>query len=309
MQVEDLRPHAHVEHRDGLVGDQQVGPDDDRARDRGALLLAARQVAREARGEPLDGREADELERLADLRLGLGVALGELVDLQRVRERGLQRHPGIQRRVRVLEDHLQVPALRPQLPLLQPGQLLAAQLHAARRSAARARAARGRASSCPSPTRRPARAPRPHGGRTTRRRRPSPSRRRGRSAASGTCRAARSRPRGRGPRSGSAVATARHASSATASASRSIGASIPARDVLALVQPALRAARRAGGDRRRPRVSRRPSSRPGSAGGSGRPAAGRRGPAARPGSSAARWSRARSSSAAARASTGATAWS
>ena len=61
----------------------------------------------------------------------LGVALGQLVDLQRVRERGLQRHPRVQRRVRVLEDHLQVPALRAQLTLGQADELLAAQLHAA----------------------------------------------------------------------------------------------------------------------------------------------------------------------------------
>ena len=56
-QVEDLRPHAHVEHRDRLVGHDQVGADDDRPRDRRALLLAAGEVARQPVRELLDRRQ------------------------------------------------------------------------------------------------------------------------------------------------------------------------------------------------------------------------------------------------------------
>ena len=39
-QLEDLGPDAHVEHRDGLVGDEQVGVEHDRARQHRPLLLA-----------------------------------------------------------------------------------------------------------------------------------------------------------------------------------------------------------------------------------------------------------------------------
>ena len=310
-QVEDLRPHAHVEHRDRLVGDQQIGADDDRPRDRGALLLAAgeiarvarRRTARRARGRPARASRgpspASRRRRWSSLWICSGCASAVC-----------ERHPRVQRRVRVLEDHLQVPALRAQLALGQPGELLAAQLDAARRSGARARAARGRASSCRSRTRRPGRAPRPRAGRTRRRRRPSRSRRRGRSGASGTSRAARNGPRGRGPPSASLDATAaRHASSATASASRSSGASSPAGMSSRLCSQ--HSERRAGpvatvgghwlgADLHRVRAARVEAARR-------RRVA--RGPAARPGSSAAPSSRARSSSAAARASTGATAWS
>ena len=45
-QLEDLRPDAHVEHRDRLVGDQDVGPEDDRPGEHRPLLLAAGEVGR-----------------------------------------------------------------------------------------------------------------------------------------------------------------------------------------------------------------------------------------------------------------------
>jgi len=41
-QLEHLRPHAHVQHRDGLVGDDELRPEDDRPARNRALLLATR---------------------------------------------------------------------------------------------------------------------------------------------------------------------------------------------------------------------------------------------------------------------------
>ena len=43
-QLEDLRAHAHVEHRHGLVAHEQRRIEDDRPRENGSLFLSARQV-------------------------------------------------------------------------------------------------------------------------------------------------------------------------------------------------------------------------------------------------------------------------
>ena len=63
-QVQDLRLHRDVERRGRLVGQDQRGPQDDGARDRRPLALAARQLVRVAVHEA--GAEADQLQRLAD---------------------------------------------------------------------------------------------------------------------------------------------------------------------------------------------------------------------------------------------------
>ena len=64
-QVEDARAHRDVEHRDGLVGDEQLRLEHERRRDRDALPLAARELVRVAVEEELGGREPGALERLA----------------------------------------------------------------------------------------------------------------------------------------------------------------------------------------------------------------------------------------------------
>ena len=43
---EDPRPHRHVEHRDGLVRDEELGVEDEARRDRDALTLAPRELVR-----------------------------------------------------------------------------------------------------------------------------------------------------------------------------------------------------------------------------------------------------------------------
>ncbi len=47
-EVENLRLHAHVERRDGLVADDEVGVDRERAGDADALALAAGEFVRVA---------------------------------------------------------------------------------------------------------------------------------------------------------------------------------------------------------------------------------------------------------------------
>ncbi len=132
-QLQDLRPHAHVEHRDRLVGDQDVRAEDDRPGEHRALLLAAGEVGRVLVGELRRRREPDALERLGDQLLALGLAGGDPVEAQRVADRGADRHRRVERGVRVLEDDLQPPAKRAHLGLAEPGDLLAAELDAALR--------------------------------------------------------------------------------------------------------------------------------------------------------------------------------
>ncbi len=62
-QVDDLRLDGDVERRDGLVADDEVGVERERAREADALALAARELVRVARARV--GGQADDLEQLA----------------------------------------------------------------------------------------------------------------------------------------------------------------------------------------------------------------------------------------------------
>ncbi len=64
QQVDDLRLDVHVERGDRLVGDDEVGPQRERARDRDALALPAGEFVRIALGR--FRAEADDVEQLAD---------------------------------------------------------------------------------------------------------------------------------------------------------------------------------------------------------------------------------------------------
>ena len=116
-QLEDLRPDAHVEHRDRLVGDEHVGVEDDRPRQHGPLLLPAGEVGRVLVEELLGRREADPLERRRGPRAQLLAAGGELVEAQRVGDERADRQRRVERGVRVLEDDLHPLPQRPQLRL------------------------------------------------------------------------------------------------------------------------------------------------------------------------------------------------
>ena len=105
-ELEDLGPHAHVEHRDRLVGDDELGAEDDRPGEDGALLLAAGEVGRVLAQEAVDRHEADAFERLADELFHLAVVASDAVDAKGVPDRVENGHRRVERRVRVLEDEL-----------------------------------------------------------------------------------------------------------------------------------------------------------------------------------------------------------
>ena len=61
---QQLRPDRDVEHADGLIGDDQLRPEHERAGDDDALALATRQLVRVAPGERLRRSETRRLERV-----------------------------------------------------------------------------------------------------------------------------------------------------------------------------------------------------------------------------------------------------
>ena len=101
-QVEHRALDRDVERRGDLVGDEHLRAAGERAGQRDPLPLAAGQL-----GRPVAGPrrvEVDQLEQPGDLGAALGAgAAGR----QRLGDALADRHPRVERRVRVLEDHLQ----------------------------------------------------------------------------------------------------------------------------------------------------------------------------------------------------------
>src|SRR5690606_12413309 len=111
----DLGLHRHVQRRDRLVADEQLRLERQRPGDRDALALAAGELVRPAPAGRL-GVDADVAQDLGHPLVG---ALGPAPDVQALAHDVDDPPPGVQRRDRVLEDHLH---LRP-----QPAQLLGAE--------------------------------------------------------------------------------------------------------------------------------------------------------------------------------------
>ena len=107
-QVDDLRLHRHVERRDRLVADEHLGVEGDAAGDADALPLAAGELV----GVAVDvlGVEPDEVEQLLDPLAAPALGHDVVVDLERLTDDVADRHPGVERGVRVLEDDLDVAA-------------------------------------------------------------------------------------------------------------------------------------------------------------------------------------------------------
>jgi hypothetical protein len=101
-QVDDLRLDRHVERRDGLVEDDQGRVEGERAGDADALPLAAGELVREA--VAVLGAEADGPQQLGDALLALRAV--DVVDPQGLGDDLAHRHARVQRRVRILEDDL-----------------------------------------------------------------------------------------------------------------------------------------------------------------------------------------------------------
>ena len=109
-QSEQLAPQAHVEVRERLVEQHGIGLEDERAGDRHALPLAARQLARPAAGTR---SEADTPEHGGDA----GFALGAPDAARRESERQIPLDGEMRPQRQVLEHHREIPLLgRPQDP-------------------------------------------------------------------------------------------------------------------------------------------------------------------------------------------------
>ena len=105
QQIEDRGLHRDVERGHGLVGDQHARLDDQRAREADALSLAAGELVRIAVAQL--GAEAHIVEHPLDARVELP-ASRQAVQPQRLADDVAAAHPRVERRVRVLEHHVQL---------------------------------------------------------------------------------------------------------------------------------------------------------------------------------------------------------
>jgi hypothetical protein len=122
-QVEDLGLDRDVECGDGLVGDQEFGPQSQGAGDADALTLATAEFVRELLACVI--AEPDLGDQFVDEG---GGALGrghDLVEGDHLFEQLLDREPRVERRIGVLEDHLDASPERHELAVALAGQLLA----------------------------------------------------------------------------------------------------------------------------------------------------------------------------------------
>jgi hypothetical protein len=119
-QIQDLSLDRDIQGGDRLVGNNQAGPERQRAGNPDTLALAATEGVGEA--PHVLGPEADAAEEIGYLFLALPTALDS------VHQQGLpheieQRHAGIERGEGILEDHLHFPTQRSQLRPAQPAHI------------------------------------------------------------------------------------------------------------------------------------------------------------------------------------------
>ena len=174
-EVDDLGLDRDVEGGEGLVGDDEPGLDGEGTGDADALPLATGELVREAVGE--GGADSDGVEELGDTLPTL--MLVEAMDGEGFGDDAANGHPGIERGVGVLEDHLDATADLAEAATAERGEIDGtfgkgwnAILVAGgggggakhgRRWVCRAGGWRGQRSFCHSPTRRRGRRSRRHG--------------------------------------------------------------------------------------------------------------------------------------------------
>ena len=115
-EVQDPDPDRDVEHADRLVGKDDLGLDGERARDRYALPLPARELVRVLLGDLPRWNEPDRVQQLVDALVDLR-GRHDAVDPERsldVVADGLHR---VERPERILEDHLHLRAVAKDVPL------------------------------------------------------------------------------------------------------------------------------------------------------------------------------------------------
>jgi hypothetical protein len=128
QQVEDLRPDGDVQGGDRLVTDDQLGPQRQRPGHADALALAAGELGRVA--VVVLGVEPDQLHQLlhpaSARRSG-----ADPIDGQRVADDRADPPVGVERPVGVLEDHLELAPVGPQLPAGKVGDVMPVEDHPA----------------------------------------------------------------------------------------------------------------------------------------------------------------------------------
>ena len=125
QQVHDLCLNRNIQRGDRLVTDDQFGVEHQRAGDTDTLPLPARELVRIPPG--MLRRQADTLEHGKNLIVHILAGLADVVRLERLGDDIMHRHAGVQRGVRVLEDHLHLAADGLQLALFHMGNVLAVQ--------------------------------------------------------------------------------------------------------------------------------------------------------------------------------------
>ena len=112
QQVQDLRLYGHVQRRDRLVADDEIGGQRQGAGDADPLPLAAGKLVREAPG--LAGAKPDARKKIAQPLLARN-RIADAMDHQGLDDQLADGHPRVQRAERVLEHDLHAPPQRAHL--------------------------------------------------------------------------------------------------------------------------------------------------------------------------------------------------
>jgi len=129
-QVEDLRADRHIERRDRLVADDELGSGDDGAGDSQPLSLAAGELVRIA--EHGVGRHADLGQRGGDALAALGAGQRPVFQMQRFGDELFHRLARVERAIGILEDHLHLAAGGAQVAVVEQRGFHAVERHDAR---------------------------------------------------------------------------------------------------------------------------------------------------------------------------------
>ena len=128
QQVEHVQPDRNIEHRDRLIRQQDLWPRRQRAGNRHALALATAQLVWILLDELLGRAEADRIEQRQNLFALLPAIARMSMQAQRAAKNIVHVMVAIERRERVLEDHLDMAAIGQQRgPALVFGRLAAIQ--------------------------------------------------------------------------------------------------------------------------------------------------------------------------------------
>ena len=122
QQVDDLRLNGNVQCGDGLITDDQRGVQHQGAGNADALALAAGKLVGIPSG--VFCRQANAVQHGKDFFVNFLLAFANMVGFQRLGNDIAHRHAGVQRSIRILEDHLHVAAHRLHLAGLEVGDIL-----------------------------------------------------------------------------------------------------------------------------------------------------------------------------------------